>query len=118
MAAIMKTKLIGTLAVVLALGATSALAATAEENWAHYCTKCHGADGKAQTKPGAKFKIKDFTNPATLGDITDGDLVMTIDDGVTEHNKEKMKPFKEKLSPKEIGDLLQYIRDMETVTVK
>ena len=108
----MKTKLIASLTVVLALGATSALAATAGENWENHCAKCHGADGKAQTKLGAKLKLKDYTDPASLAKFSDGDLTIATADGVKENGKEKMKGYKDKLSPEEIGALVQYIRGL------
>ncbi len=114
----MKTKLIASLTIVLALGATSALAATAGENWENHCAKCHGADGKAQTKLGTKMKLKDYTDPASLAAISDADLVKATAEGVKENGKEKMKAYSDKLSADEITDLVKYIRAMAKPAAK
>src|SRR4051812_43578509 len=45
-----------------AAGTTAAIAAPAAENWENNCTKCHGADGKGQTKVGKKLNLKDYTD--------------------------------------------------------
>ena len=37
-------------------------AAPAGENWENHCAKCHGADGKGQTKVGKKLNLKDYTD--------------------------------------------------------
>ena len=106
----MKTKLIASLTVVLALGATAALAATAGENWENHCAKCHGADGTAQTKLGTKLKLKDYSNAAALAKFTDADLTKATADGVKENGKEKMKGYSDKLSADEIAALVKHIR--------
>jgi cytochrome c553 len=106
----MKTKLIASLTVVLALGATAALAATPGENWDSQCAKCHGPDGKAQTKLGTKMKLKDYSNPASLAKFTDADLTKATAEGVKENGKEKMKGYGDKLSADEIAALVKHIR--------
>ena len=106
----MKTKLIASLTAVLALGATAALAATAGENWDNNCAKCHGPDGKAQTKIGTKMKLKDYSNPASLAKFTDADLAKATAEGVKDNGKEKMKGYSDKLSADEIAALVKHIR--------
>jgi mono/diheme cytochrome c family protein len=106
----MKTKLIASLTVVLALGATSALAATAGENWDTHCAKCHGADGKAQTKLGGKLKLKDYSDPAALAKFTDAELAKATAEGVKANGKEKMKGYGDKLSADEVTALVKHIR--------
>jgi len=106
----MKTKLIASLTIVLALGATSALAATAGENWENQCAKCHGPDGKAQTKMGVKLKLKDYSDPASLAKFSDADLAKATAEGVKENGKEKMKGYGDKLSAEEIADLVKHMR--------
>lgn len=103
------TKLI---AITLAFSAAAALshAATASENWENLCAKCHGADGKGQTKVGKKLNVKDYTSAKVQGDMKDEAMVKAITDGVSENGKEKMKAFKSELSPAEITDLVAHIR--------
>jgi cytochrome c6 len=103
------TKAIATILAFVAAGALSH-AATASENWENLCTKCHGADGKGQTKVGKKLNLKDYTDAKVQGSLKDADLEKAISDGVFENGKERMKAFKGDLSPAEIKDLVAYVR--------
>ena len=85
-------------------------AAPAADNWDANCTKCHGADGKGQTKVGKKLNLKDYSDAAVQAKMTDADMTKAITDGVFEKDKEKMKSFKADLSADEIKDLVAYVR--------
>lgn len=85
-------------------------AAPAAENWDNLCAKCHGADGKGQTKVGKKLKLKDYTDAKVQGEMKDEDMVKAITDGVVQGGKESMKGFKGELSAAEISDLVAHIR--------
>lgn len=86
-------------------------AAPASENWENYCQKCHGADGKGQTKIGKKLDVKDYTDAAVQAAMKDDEMVKVIADGATDKNgKERMKAFKDDLSSDEINDLVAFIR--------
>jgi cytochrome c6 len=100
------------LAATVAFVAATALshAASTSENWENLCTKCHGADGKGQTKVGKKLNLKDYTDAKVQAQLKDADMVKAIADGVTENGKERMKGFKADLSPAEINDLVAYVR--------
>ncbi len=84
-------------------------AATASENWENLCQKCHGADGKGQTKIGKKLGIKDYTDAKVQADLKDDEMAKAITDGVSEKGKEKMKAFKD-LTPAEVTDLVAHVR--------
>ena len=106
----MKFTVIGALAVAAAAFA----AAPAAENWDNHCAKCHGADGKGQTKIGKKLKLKDYTDAKVQAQFTDEQLHKATADGVFEGEKEKMKAFKGELSEAEIKDLVAHIRKFKT----
>jgi cytochrome c6 len=91
-------------------GAAVSVAAPASENWDNNCAKCHGADGKGQTKVGKKLNLKDYTNAAVQAKMTDEEMTKAITGGVFEKEKEKMKGFKDDLSAGEIKDLVAHIR--------
>ena len=74
------------------------------------CAKCHGADGKGQTKAGKKLNVKDYTSAKVQAEMKDEEMVKVTTNGVTENGKEKMKSFKDELSAAEIKDLVAYIR--------
>lgn len=84
-------------------------AAPASENWENLCAKCHGADGKGQTKIGKKLKLRDYTDAKVQAELSDEVLSKAITDGVFEDGKEKMKAFKD-LTPEEVKDLVEMIR--------
>lgn len=89
-------------------------AAPAAENWENHCQKCHGADGKAQTKTGKKLKVRDYTDPAVQAEMKDDSMAVAIADGVkNEAGKETMKGYKDELSAQEITDLVAFIRQLK-----
>ena len=85
-------------------------AAPVTENWDNNCTKCHGADGKGETKIGKKLKLKDYTDAAVQAKMSDADMAKSISEGVTDGGKERMKAFKDVLSKEEIDALVAYVR--------
>ena len=89
----------------LALAATSCFAATAQENWNKSCKLCHGADGSGKTNVGKKLGLLDYTKAEDQAKFTDEEATKVILDG-----KEKMKPFKEKLTAEEVEDLVKLVR--------
>lgn len=104
----LKTLLFGALAT---LGAALALAAPAAENWENHCAKCHGADGKGQTKAGRKLQVKDYTSSAEQAKFTDADAIRATAEGVKDAaGKERMKGYKDELAPKEIEELVAHVR--------
>ncbi len=91
--------------------AAAIFAAPVAENWDNHCAKCHGADGKGQTKVGRKLKVKDYTDAAVQAGMTDEEMLKATVDGVFDDNgKEKMKAFKDELNSDEIKELVTYIR--------
>jgi cytochrome c553 len=100
-----------TAGLLLAAFATPMIAAPVAENWENHCTKCHGEDGKGQTKAGKKLKLRDYTDAAVQAELKDDDMIKAIADGVKDDaGKEKMKAYKDELSADEIKELVVYIR--------
>lgn len=98
------------------LGAAVAHAtAPVAENWENHCTKCHGADGKGQTKVGKKLKLRDYTDAKTQAEMKDEDMIKAITDGVFDAaGKEKMKAYKDELSADEVKEFVPFIRKFKT----
>ena len=59
-------------------------AADVKENWDKNCAKCHGADGKGDTKMGKKLEIKDFTDAKYQASMKDEEMLKAMKDGVKE----------------------------------
>lgn len=102
-------KLAAGVGVLIAFGA-SAPAAEVKENWDKHCAKCHGADGKGQTKMGKQSGAKDYTDAKVQAELDDAKGFTAVKEGMKDGAKEKMKPFADKLSDDEIKALVAYIR--------
>ena len=93
--------------------AISASAADANENWGSLCAKCHGADGKGDTKMGQKLGCKDFTDAKVQADIKDDAAFKAMKEGLkSSDDKTLMKPF-DTLSDDEIKALVAYVRGLK-----
>jgi cytochrome c553 len=99
------------LAITIGFGAAmTAAAADAKENFDHLCAKCHGADGKGQTKMGQKLGCKDYTDAKAQADLKDEDAFKAVKEGLKDKDdKTLMKPA-EDLSDADIKALIAYIR--------
>jgi cytochrome c553 len=85
-------------------------AGSVQENWDKHCAKCHGADGKGQTKMGKKIGAKDYTDPKVQAAVTDEKAFDAIKFGFKDKgDKPLMKPT-EGLSDQEIKELVAHIR--------
>jgi cytochrome c553 len=101
--------------IVLLLGITlgtalCASAADVKDNWEKGCAKCHGPDGKGQTKMGQKLGIKDYTDAKAQAELKDDAAFKAIKEGLKDKDdKTLMKPA-ENLSDDEIKALITYVR--------
>jgi cytochrome c553 len=87
----------------------SVSAADVKENWDKSCAKCHGPDGKGDTKMGKKLEIKDFTDAKVQADMKDDAMLKAIKEGVKDGEKIRMKAA-EGLSDEEMKALVDYVR--------
>ena len=88
----------------------SAAAADVKENWDKQCAKCHGPDGKGDTKMGQKLAIKNLTDAKLQAELKDDVAFKAIKEGIKDsEGKVKMKPA-EGLSDDEIKALVAQVR--------
>ena len=104
---------------VFVASAVSALAADGKANFESNCAKCHGADGKGQTKIGQMLGIKDFTDAKVQAGFKDEDAVKALKDGIKDADgKTKMKAFvtgaDTPLTDDEVKALVAYVRGLKT----
>jgi len=105
----MKKLLIFTITM-LAAGALTASAADAKENYEKACAKCHGKEGKGDTKMGQKLGAKDYTDAKVQAAMKDAEAFKAIKEGLKDkEGKTLMKPF-EDLSDADIKALVTYMR--------
>lgn len=99
--------------VLLGLGiafAANATAADVKENYDKECAKCHGADGKGQTRMGRQAGARDYTDAKVQESFDDAKAMKAIKEGVKEGAKEKMKAYGDKFSDDEVKALIAHIR--------
>jgi cytochrome c553 len=93
--------------------ALTAKGADAKENWDNQCAKCHGAEGKGDTKMGTKLGCKDFTDAKVQADIKDDAAFKALKEGLkSDDAKTLMKPF-DQLSDDEIKALVAYVHTLK-----
>jgi len=98
---------------VFALSAASALAGDAKATYESDCAKCHGTDGKGQTKMGQKLGVKDYTDPKVQEALKDDAAIKAIKEGLKgDDGKTLMKPA-EGLSDDDIRGLVAYMRSFK-----
>jgi|ERR1035437_2319648 cytochrome c553 len=94
----------------MTVAALSARAEDAKTTYANSCAKCHGAEGKGDTKMGQKLGAKDFTDAKVQADLKDDAAFKAIKDGLKDKDdKTLMKPA-EGLSDGDINGLVAYLR--------
>jgi cytochrome c553 len=105
-------KIITLIAAAMTLSAIAVYAsdAKAKEVYDKECAKCHGADGKGDTKMGKKMGAKDYSNPKVQAEMKDDQAFKAIKEGLKDKDgKVLMKPT-EGLSDDEIKALVKYMR--------
>jgi mono/diheme cytochrome c family protein len=86
---------------------TAASQARAKKLYGFDCAMCHGTngDGKGDLAVDMKLSLKDWKDPASLKDMTDGELNYIIARG-----KGKMPAGAEQMKPEEIWNMVSYVR--------
>ena len=97
---------------IIALFVVSSVAITAAQNpgktvFASKCAICHGVDGKGSTSIGKSLKIADL-HSESAAKMSDADLKNVITNG-----KNKMPPFKGKLTDAQLDQVVSYIRELQ-----
>ena len=77
-----------TLLIAVALLATGVVvrAADAKENWTKNCAKCHGEDGKGQTRMGKQAGAKDYTDAKVQEGLKEDAAFKVIKEGLARAN--------------------------------
>lgn len=96
-------------AALFAASVASGFSAEAKENWEQNCAKCHGADGKGDTKMGQKLEVRNYTDKAVKDSLKDDEAFKAIKEGLTKDGKQLMKPFST-LSDDEIKALVAFMK--------
>jgi mono/diheme cytochrome c family protein len=97
----------------IAAMAVATLSARAGDSKALYdqsCAKCHGADGKGDTKMGQRLGVKDYTTAAVQDALKDDAAFKSIKEGLKDADgTTKMKPA-DGIADDDIKALVTYMR--------
>jgi cytochrome c553 len=86
-------KILPVMLAILAVPVLSSIAADGKELYEKDCAKCHGADGKGETKMGKKLGAKDYTAAKVQAELKDEAAFKAIKEGLKDKDgKPLMKP--------------------------
>ena len=103
-------KIISVVAVALALSGATLFAGDAKTLYENQCTKCHGADGKGDTKMGKRTGAKDYSDPKVQDALKDEVAFKSIKEGLKDkEGKTLMNPTTD-VSDDDIKALVTYMR--------
>jgi mono/diheme cytochrome c family protein len=90
---------------------TAASLAQAKKTYGYDCAMCHGAngDGKGDLAVDMKLNLPDYRDPASLKDMTDGEIFYIIKNG-KKTEKSEMPSEGDRAKPDEIWNLVIYVR--------
>ena len=103
-------KLILLVAVTVMIPAVASLAADAKPIYDKECAKCHGKEGKGDTKMGQKMGVKDLTDAKVQAELKDDVAFKAIKEGLKDKNGKVLMKAIEGLSDDDIKALVQHIR--------
>jgi cytochrome c553 len=110
----MQKKLTLPLVMLFAVTATSSLvAANPATLWKKDCAKCHGEDGRGDTKTGHKRLINDLTDPAFQAKFTDEEAAQSIKFGLKDAKGKVIMEAVKGVSDDDIKALVAYVRSLK-----
>ncbi len=88
---------------------TASSIASGKKSYGTDCAMCHGKEGAGDGDLGGDMhlKLRDFREPASLKDMTDGEIYWVITKG-----KGQMSGEEGRMKPEQIWDLVNYIRSL------
>ena len=95
---------------VITLAALTARAEDAKALYENSCAKCHGSDGKGDTKMGKKLGAKDYTDAKVQAALTDDAAAKAIKEGLKDSDGKSLMKATEGVSDSDVKGLVAYMR--------
>ncbi len=103
----------GAIVTIAIFTANAAFAADGKALYEQHCVKCHGADGKGDTKMGKKMDAKDYSSPKTWEGLTDAKAVKAVKEGLKDkEGKVIMKPT-EGVTDEDAKAIIDYMKTLK-----
>lgn len=93
-----------------ALTALSARAGDAAALYQQNCARCHGTDGKGDTRIGKKLGARDYTDPKVQADLKDAAAFKAIKEGLKDKDGNTVMKAAEGISDEDIKGLVAHMR--------
>jgi mono/diheme cytochrome c family protein len=90
---------------------TNVLAADGKAVYSDNSAKCHGDDGKGQTKMGQKLEAHDYSDSKVRDSFADDESFKAVKEGMKKDDKTLMKPSE--LSDDDIKASVAYLRTLK-----
>ncbi len=108
-----KTLITGAIVGIAIFAANTTSAGEGKALYEKHCVKCHGADGKGDTKMGKKWQAKDYSNPKTWEGLTDAAAIKSIKEGFKDkEGKVIMKPT-EGVTDADAKAIVEYMKTLK-----
>ena len=95
------------------IAAVSARADDAKDTWTDMCAKCHGADGKGQTKMGQRLGARDYTDAKVQSSFKDDEAAKAIKEGLKNSDGKTLMKAYDTLSDDQVKALVAYVRTLK-----
>lgn len=94
----------------MALATLSARAGDAKAIYTDTCLKCHGADGKGDTKMGQRLGVKDYSTAAVQDALKDDVAFKSIKEGLKDKDGKNLMKASDGIADEDIKGLVTYMR--------
>ena len=104
------------LTLVMTLACSAALAGYAADTktaWTDHCAKCHGAEGRGDTKMGKKLNVKDYTDAKVQEGFTDEQAFKALKEGIKDKGGATRMKAVEGQSDADMTAMVAYIRSLK-----
>jgi cytochrome c553 len=91
----------------------AAAAVAVSANWTEHCVKCHGEDGKGQTKMGRKLDIADLSDAKVQARFSDAQAFKAMKSGLSDDKGKTTMKAAEGLSHDDMKALVACVRKLK-----